>query len=118
MRHQPDAMPLPVLLERLEKHTRRALALAEGFIQLQRAQTASFHVSHQDLGAMLSECVDDLWEYAQQAEITLRCVDIDVPVPVMVDREMVARAINNLINNAIKFSPAGSAVECRVEVHG
>ncbi|MFC3625755.1 CHASE2 domain-containing protein [Vogesella amnigena] len=118
MRHQPDAMPLPVLIERLEKHTRRALALAEGFIQLQRAQTASFHVDHYDLAALLAECVDDLWEYAQQAEVPLLYADSDVSVPVMVDREMVARAINNLINNAIKFSPAGSTVECRVEVQG
>ncbi|SCK30942.1 CHASE2 domain-containing protein [Vogesella sp. LIG4] len=118
MRYQPDAMPLAVLIERLERHTRRALALAEGFIQLQRAQSASFQVDRHDLAAMLAECVDDLWEFAGQAEVKLLCADSAEVAEVLIDREMVARAISNLLSNAIKFSPANSTVECRVEVLG
>jgi signal transduction histidine kinase len=38
----------------------------------------------------------------------------DHPVPVMVDRDQIATVLVNLLDNAIKFSPAGGRVTCTV----
>jgi signal transduction histidine kinase len=38
-----------------------------------------------------------------------------VYVLVGIDRDLVARAITNLLGNALKFSPAGSSVRCAIE---
>jgi signal transduction histidine kinase len=35
----------------------------------------------------------------------------------LINRELMARAINNLLGNALKFSPAGSSITCAVESH-
>jgi signal transduction histidine kinase len=40
----------------------------------------------------------------------------EAPVPVNVDPDRIGTILTNLIDNAIKYSPAGGPVECRLEV--
>ena len=66
-----------------------------------------------DLAELVSECAEIAETHARTKLVT---VDVDVePCRVHASRERVARAVGNLLDNAIKFSPNGGrvAVTCR-----
>jgi len=42
-------------------------------------------------------------------------VEADRPVPVVADRDRIARVLANLLENAVRFSPAGGEVRVRIE---
>ncbi len=42
-------------------------------------------------------------------------VDADEPVPVLAERDLIARVLANLLENAVRFSPEGGEVRVRVE---
>ena len=61
----------------------------------------------------LAECLSDLaqrtWETAPDRRITLRVGDLPVGYPC--DRELLDTALQNLLSNALKYSPESGAVE-------
>jgi two-component system sensor histidine kinase MprB len=66
-----------------------------------------------DLAELVSECAEIAETHARTKHVS---VDVDVePSPVHASRERVTRAVGNLLDNAIKFSPSGGhvAVTCR-----
>lgn len=65
----------------------------------------------------LDELIRGLFDYfealAEDAGITLRM--IGSATPIQADRDMVMRAVSNLMSNAIRYSPRGSAVTVRLQ---
>ncbi|WP_298408409.1 GAF domain-containing protein [uncultured Chloroflexus sp.] len=60
--------------------------------------------------AVVDEAIERLQAYAQQRQITL-VQDLAVGLPLIeADREKIVRVLQNLIDNAIKFSPSGGNV--------
>ncbi len=70
------------------------------------------------LSALLRQVVKFNWEYAMRKDIRLRC-----PHPEskecwgQIDEESIRTAVDNLINNAIKFSPSGTEIQVRLVPH-
>ncbi|SFH15158.1 sensor histidine kinase [Methylobacterium gossipiicola] len=63
-----------------------------------------------DLGLVVSEAVEFFEPLAEEKGIGLeRALDGDVP-PIEGDRSLVFEAVSNLLDNAIKFTPAGGRV--------
>lgn len=118
VRQNPEAMDPGQFQERLERHARKALALSDGFINLLRAQSREYRLERQDLGELLADAVDDAWEKAQARRIRLRFEPPPWPADCLVDRELISRALGNLLGNALKFSPEGSEVECTLSAEG
>ncbi len=116
--NDPDAMTRAQLRKRIERHAQKALALSEGFIQLARARSQPYRVALCDLGGILLECIDDTWEARQHAQVRMVLDPGGVSQAFChIDRELVSRAIDNLLGNAIKHSPAHSTITCAVEPH-
>lgn len=68
-----------------------------------------------NLGRLAQTVVERLQPLAQRQNITLR-LEVETAVsPVWADEEMVRRVLVNLLDNALKFTPAGGEVVCRVE---
>ncbi|KVN58406.1 hybrid sensor histidine kinase/response regulator [Burkholderia stagnalis] len=103
---------MPPIMARIAGHARRALALADGFIHLTRAQSERRAHEVVSLNEIVLDAVDQLWEKA--AGFGSRVV-AQVPAAecvTMGDRMMLTRAVANLIDNALKYGPAGADVHC------
>ena len=114
-RQSPSAMTQLQFHERIERHARKALGLADDFTQLVRAQSSSYRVERYNLVDVLLECVDDAWEATRRHGVRITMAPSPEEAHSVIDRELVARAIGNLLGNALKFSPAGSSITCAVE---
>lgn len=87
-------------------------------LELSRLESATIadRRSPTDLGAACADIAELYEPLAEQAGITLVCET--VPIVVLADRELVSRALSNLIDNAIKYGGDHIDVTCRAEPGG
>lgn len=102
------------LADRLRRHARHGLALAEDFVQLARLRTAPFVSGPVDMGDAFAEATDMIWHQAQAKRVRIDLAAPDAELWVSGDRWALVRTLANLIDNAVKFSPEGSTVTCRI----
>lgn len=100
----PDAVP-PELSRKLGDYARRTLALAGNFVQLARAGSPQLEFEPLDLADVATEAVDDLWPQARRARIRLTLKETGEELLVRGERALLTRAVMNLIENALKYSP-------------
>jgi len=107
-----DASPLIAI----EVHARRALALADGFVQLARAESAQgYRMELLDLRDALVEGVDACWQQARARAMDLSSEAPEHECLAWGDRSMLTRVVVNLIDNALKHAAhAGTGVRCRL----
>ena len=104
----------PELRTRIERNAAVTLRIADSYVHLARAASAPMACVVFDLREALFDAIDTLWPTAQAHGI-----EIDGPGDgdehlLPGDRTLVTRALMNLVDNAIKFSPSGQAVRCRI----
>jgi CHASE2 domain-containing sensor protein/signal transduction histidine kinase len=99
------------LSARIAGYARRTLALADGFVQLARAESSALRPTEFDLADLLIQAVDDLWPQWRAKGLS---VETKAPESVIVlgDAALTARAVGNLLGNAVKFSPQGGRITC------
>ncbi len=100
-------------VRRLEWITRNLLDLSRfdaGLIQLDRRQV--------DLGDLLRSAAAPFQQRAQVQNIRLLITVPDQPVSVSADRARMEMALGNLLDNALKFSPAGSQITLQGTTQG
>jgi PAS domain S-box-containing protein len=100
------------LSQRLDLLAQRVLTLVDNFVALARAESvdpATF--DHFDLRDAVQDACDEVWAAAQAREIAISPTVSEEHCMVSGDRQLLARAIINLLGNAIKFSAPGSRVE-------
>ena len=105
------AVDLPRLLERIETAAARATSLVRA---LQDARTLeedalSFNVQRADLRHIVEPTVRMLDRLSERHSIALMMTD--APLLLDCDVERVGRVIENLVTNAIKYSPDGGPVQ-------
>lgn len=114
--HQQGRMPgqEQALLPEIRRLAARTLALSEDFVQAARAQTRPLSLAPVALVDLVEDGLADLQALAAAAGVQLQAEAVDSG-SVVVDRGLVARALTNLVSNAIKHSPPGSQVCVRVQ---
>jgi signal transduction histidine kinase len=98
----------------VDRNTERLLHLVNDLLFVAQMQAGAITLERQDvdLAATVADCVEALRPRADAAGVTLTAV-LDGPVSVRADRRRVAQVLDNLVANAIKFTPAGGAVAVR-----
>lgn len=110
-RSEPDAFTEAQLVEQIERSVRRTLDLAEAFVTLTRADHLDpAHFRQVDVADVCREMRDEAWPLCRTKSV--RCdlrVDTD-EAWVAGERALLAAVVLNLLDNAIKHAPPGSAV--------
>ncbi len=108
-----DTQPLDSA--RIARHARQTLTLADSFVDLARMQERGFDPEPVIAADLASEAADSLWPIAQQRGVRIHVIDDSDCAFIAAERESLFRAIVNLIDNAVKYSPDGSEVLLRTE---
>lgn len=67
-----------------------------------------------DLRALAGDCVESFEPHARQAGVSLSVAACEQPLMVKADEIRLQQCLLNLLNNAIKFTPAGGAISVRL----
>lgn len=117
-RAYPGRIPGDELMQRIERYARASLGMAENFVRLASAQSQEYRMAPLDLVAVLAETVDDTWALARDGGVEVAIATPPETAPAMGDRALLCRALANVLNNAVKFSPAGGTVQCAIVQRG
>ncbi|CAN7284798.1 CHASE2 domain-containing protein [Acidovorax sp. LjRoot194] len=117
-RAYPGRMSHEEMMQRIGRYARTSLGMAENFVHLASAQSQEYRRAPLDLVAMLAETVDDTWALARDGGVDVMITTAPDTAPALGDRSLLVRALVNVLHNAIKFSPAGSTVQCAIAPRG
>jgi signal transduction histidine kinase len=108
------------LVDQAERHVRRLQRNVEDLLTLAQLQEAKIALERQFLepAALLAEIAvtHDPVVSAKRQRIAVAC-EPSLP-PVLVDRRRIAQAVGNLVENASRYAPEGTAIELRAERDG
>lgn len=117
-RAYPGRMPAEELMQRIERYARTSLGMAENFVRLASAEAQEYRMVPMDLVAVLAETVDDAWALAREHRVEVQIAHTPESAPTLGDRGQLCRALANVLHNAVKFSPAGTTVQCAIAQRG
>ncbi len=115
MREQKNEESVPLWQDRIDLYAQRSLELADGFVQLARAENQAISNEIIDYVDLMIEANDLSWAVARERNIRLISVGLPPEALITGDPQLIRRALVNLIENAIKFSPPGAEVQLTLE---
>lgn len=105
----------PAFERRIGDYARQTLDLAEGYVQLARAESQPYRNLVLDLGQVLMDAADTLWPQASAKGVTIQTPDGEEEHLVQGDPALLRRLLTNLLDNALKYGPAGGLIACTLE---
>jgi two-component system, OmpR family, sensor histidine kinase TctE len=109
---EPEAQPIKGRLLTLQEGIRQLARTANQLLTLARADpAANIAIKNQavNLGALIEEVVAKFFDRALQGGIDLG-VDIQQSVSIVADPSLLDDLLSNLVDNALKYTPAGGSV--------
>lgn len=101
--------------QRIERCARAALALADDFFRLARVEAVDpERFEPVALAPVCEEAIDDVWDLARARRCGVRLETPARELWVRGDRGLLRRALRNLLDNAIHYSPEGGSVTVRL----
>jgi signal transduction histidine kinase len=106
-------------LGRIKENADRLLRLINELLDLSRIESGKeeIRLSGFRLDSLIGETVETLKPLAEERGVTL-AAPLAPPLVIRADRDKVSRVLINLVDNGIKFTPAGGRVEIRASGEG
>lgn len=111
---EPDEISSTVA-RKIETYADRTLRLADDFVQLARAEMLTYRLEPVNLSDILLDAIDDLWPQISARRMTVDTSGEDAEWIVLGERQLLTRAMMNLLDNARKYSPTGAVITCQLE---
>ncbi|WP_296659211.1 CHASE2 and HATPase_c domain-containing protein [Paraburkholderia sp.] len=121
-----DANPLCDVMDRIERSARRSLALADDFVQLARAESKTYALEPTSLAELLIDASDEVWPQARARRIRIDTVfegdegdagdESGEGGLINADRSLMTRALVNILDNAVKYSPPDTRIVCAIRI--
>lgn len=108
----------PQVAQRIGSYARRTLALADNFVQLARATETPFSPEDINLSELLYEAIDELYPLYSARRIKLVTDGLDHPAFIAGEPSLLLRALLNVLDNAIKYSPDGATILAAIVYDG
>ena len=114
-----DGPEQAAFLQRIREQTERMGALTVELLDLSRIESGAIHLSPEavDLREAVAEARAGLAPQLEECGVRVEGPGDDVPA-LEADRPATVRIVTNLLDNALKFSPAGSAITVAVRDEG
>lgn len=105
------------LLHYIDQASRKALALVHNLLEARKSGPGMERPVAEvlDLAALIEESLEMLRPMASRKQIRFECLFPLVPCFARTDRRVVFQILDNLISNAIKFSPSGKTIRIMVQ---
>jgi signal transduction histidine kinase len=103
-------------IEVVARSSDRLLRLVDDLLLAARLQSGRFvlSVEESDLESVAADALDEAHARAERSGVSL-FLSCEAPVRVECDRRRLLQLLDNLVGNAVKFTPEGGRVELRVE---
>ena len=103
-------------LTQIDEQSDRLLQLILTMLQLSRVESGSEILRFEpvDLAQVIRETTSDFQTIASSRNLQLNCHDID-PILVRTDHQAARTVIGNLVDNALRYTPAGGTVSIAVK---
>ena len=108
------ALELNDRFDRIAEQARRTLTLAENFVQIARLENEGIRAEDTEMGALVYEAADRAYAIAKRKSIMIDCDVPEEPIFCEVDASAISRVVDNLLSNALKFSPNASRVQLKL----
>ena len=107
-------------VQRIVEQAERLSALIQDLLSLARVEAGNHPFEFVDLNlvSFLQECIEYHKSRAQKREVELGLMLRTQDVSAHVDPEGMRQIMDNLIDNAIKYTPAGGSVDVELDVDG
>jgi len=101
---------LPIL-EVIEKAADRMFELVNSLLNFSRVDGKRLQPGWVSVNDFLRQLLDDFALIAEKKAISLRFVPLEPSITLLFDPSLMQQALNNLISNALKYTPEGGDVE-------
>ncbi len=103
----------------VERNADRLLSLVNDLLLMAQIEAGKLDLNRSELGlvSLAEECVATEQSVADERQIEIK-IDAQAMPVLSADRPRLAQVIDNLLSNALKFTPPGGEVELRVNAHG
>jgi signal transduction histidine kinase len=101
------------------EESEQVIAMLDTLMDISEAETGVMTLQREPVvvGELLADVADLYSELAEEKNLTLRIVE-PPPLTIRVDHVRMRQALANLLDNAVKYTPAGGAVELSAEETG
>ncbi|WP_309090522.1 cell wall metabolism sensor histidine kinase WalK [Domibacillus sp.] len=109
----------PNFLEVTQTETERMIRLVNDLLQLSKFDSQEYNLMKKDTDFIeFFNKIIDRFEMTKSQEVTFRRKLPRYPIYVTIDQDKLTQVIDNIISNALKYSPEGGLVSFKVEEHG
>ena len=108
------------LAQLADKNAERLVRLINDILDIEKMEAGKmqFHFADHDLVTVIEQAIAANQSYASQYEVNLRCGDMPARALASADADRIRQVLDNLISNAVKFSPPQGEVRVGLGVAG